>query len=180
MQDVYTQLVSASGQAPDSPVRIGETVLNDISPSVASDGTHFFVVWVNLLEVRGQAVAGDGQPMGAQLVIATGFPTKKREPAVAWDGAEFLVVWRESTIASDEIVGQYVALDEAGDGTLSGPAFPLDPTTGGGQYAPSVACGAASCLVTWTHDTYTTEYGNDVRGALVAAAQAVIDELVGA
>lgn len=165
--DIYARLVNPSGEPVTSPVSVVDTAEYDLSPGVAFNGNYFFVVSENTLSTRGRVVDGDGQPVGAQLIINPFDGQGKREPAVVWDGTKFLVVWRDydPMLLTSAIVGQFVTVDESGNAALSGPPFALDPSSSA-QFVPSVACGPGSCLVTWTRDVMSAD-GYDVEGILV-------------
>ncbi|MBI5489139.1 MAG: hypothetical protein HY905_17520 [Deltaproteobacteria bacterium] len=85
--------------------RIQDIVASDsgplYGPAVASDGDGWLVVWTtgtwaSFNGVHGARVASDGtvlDPSGIDLCTAT---SHQSAPAVAYDGANYLVVWRDS------------------------------------------------------------------------------------
>lgn len=60
-------------------------------PTVASNGTDYFVTWGAGVGVRGARVLADGRVSGAELAISNA----GGEPAVASNGSRYLVAWNE-------------------------------------------------------------------------------------
>ncbi len=89
-------------------------------------------------------------------------PNNQEVSGVAFDGVNYLVVWRDSRNGSEDICGARV---NAEDGTLLDPAgFVISTNTPSvDQYVPSVAFGGTNYLVVWADHTS----GYRICGALV-------------
>jgi MYXO-CTERM domain-containing protein len=159
--DIYGARVDAAGAVLDASGFVVSAAANEQkTPSVAADGTNFFVVWA---DARSSSLPGYGarvSPAAAVLEAAgvsfsTGVVTS---PAVAWDGTRYLVVWS----AGSEIRGNRM--------TPAGAA--LDGTTGilisSSGSAPQVAFDGLNFLTVFSK-------GLGVSGARVSGAAAVLD-----
>lgn len=88
--------VSNAGVVVDTtPLAFGDDTRESKSPSVATDGSQFFVAWLDFAggpkTVLGTRVAKDGTKIDATpIAIADASPVA---PAVAWDGDAFSVAW---------------------------------------------------------------------------------------
>ena len=114
-------------------------------PAVTYGSGKFFVVWadVRVGGIYGTRLKPDGtllDPAGIRLNPGT---VMGREPAVAYDGKNFLVVWE----SIDGISGIRVKPD----GSVLGPLLTI--IRSGETDAPAIACaGQKLCLVTYTVD----------------------------
>ncbi|WP_224243169.1 hypothetical protein [Hyalangium gracile] len=149
--------VSSSIQVNPSPAS-GETQQR---PAVAQGQGVYLVVWEVSSTATGSSPdivgvrvrASDGALLDSSpLPIATG-ASSQTEPAVAFDGTHFLVVWAESG-GAPSIQGRRV---NASDGSLvdstsfraSISSFPADYDRA--YTTPSVACNGTNCLVSWSY-----------------------------
>ncbi len=155
------RLIGASGE----PLGTGAQALGASSflgrPSVASDGAGFLAVWPVWDGIAGRFVSADGTPSGAaESMLAPG----GHDPAVAWNGGHYLVVWSVDPSGwGTQIQGaRYLA-----DGTRVGNVFTISPP-GQVNRAPAVAASGTSWLVSWagspTYDNYTDPYAALVDG----------------
>jgi hypothetical protein len=163
------------------PIRLDHPGHNT-NPAVAFDGTHFLVVWENLLRspsrIYGVRVrASDGAVVGSaemlsivQMPPAPPYmnPVASYRPAVAFDGTNYLVVW------SGEYYSNYslqtgvlgIRVNPSNGWTADQYAFLLSPAYGSAK--PSVAYGDGRYLVTFS--------GSGVAGVRVdATTRAVLD-----
>jgi hypothetical protein len=109
--DIYGTRVSRAGSVRDGsgipislPADPGELVLRQ-APGVAFDGTNHLVVWAEdnglSSHIRGARVSRSGAVLdGASIPISAG-TEEQFEPAVAFDGATYLVVWQQRRYGSD-------------------------------------------------------------------------------
>ncbi|WP_224367557.1 hypothetical protein [Hyalangium versicolor] len=169
IQSIQTS-ADVSGPIPvnSSPVA-GETQLR---PAVAQGPGVYFVAW----EVNSSATGSSSDIVGVRvrasdgalldsspILIATG-SYSQTEPAVAFDGTHFLVLWTEDQ-GVPAIYGRRV---NAADGSLvDSAAFVVSKPLGGGpqqrgQTTASVACDANACLVGW-YDIWVNEDGSGYR-----------------
>ncbi|MDC0713633.1 hypothetical protein POL68_34525 [Stigmatella sp. ncwal1] len=161
IQSIHTD-VSAPISVNPSPA-VDETQQR---PAVAQGPGVYLVVW----EVSSSATSSSPDIVGVRvraedgalldpspILIATGSDAQT-EPAVAFDGTHFLVVWVEDR-GLPAIYGRRVS---ASDGALINPtAFLISKAMSPGQSrhaAPSVACGGPNCMVTWS-DSFTPQGG---------------------
>jgi hypothetical protein len=177
------QVPGASGALPSEVERVIQSLQTDVSspllvnpspapgetqlrPAVAQGPGVSLVVW----EVNSPATGSSPDIVGVRvrasdgalldpspLLIATG-SSSQTEPAVAFDGTHFLVVWAEDR-GLPAIYGRRVS---ASTGALIDSTSLLVSTAvspGQSRHAsPSVACGGPNCLVTWS-DSFTPPGG---------------------
>ncbi|MFP2924285.1 HYR domain-containing protein [Pyxidicoccus sp. 3LG] len=145
-------------------------------PAVASSGSEFLVAWThpvsfNDSDIRAVRVRGsDGGFVGSTLSISSA-PLIQKGPAIAFDGANYFVVWDDSrSNASTDIYGARV---RASDGVvLDTQGIPIS-TASSNQNLPSVAFDGSRYLVAW-EDT-RNEGGTDIYGARVGTDGGVLD-----
>ncbi|MBN8232741.1 cadherin-like domain-containing protein [Corallococcus macrosporus] len=143
-------------------------------PAVASNGTDYFVAWEDSPDsqegrVLGARVTRTGTVLDAQaLPLAAGAPGL-RAPAVASNGTDYLVAWREQGAdPENRLLGTRVT--SAGT-VLDGPGFELSPP-GALPSAPVIASDGEGYLVVWSVD----RSGQDVLlGTRVTSAGGVVD-----
>jgi hypothetical protein len=154
--DIYARAVSAGGGvSPDTyAVAFGDhsEEAPDISSSGSSaTGTNFLVAWQdNRAPANGYDVWASGrQPTGGNLgqFLVGGEDNGRHdtEPAVAWNGTEFLVVWQHSyqmTTVSD------VLAQRTGISTREGFQIFVSDVTARDD-APAVASNGSDWLVVW-------------------------------
>lgn len=185
--DIYAARISPDGVVLDPQGIPISTVVNDdpypssqYTPSVAFDGTNYMVVWVEgrmsttePVELQYDLYAARVTPAG-QVLDPDGVKISNthkpefgayyipiRMPSIAFDGTNYLVVWRT---AMDRIRGM----------RLSPQVAPLDGEAGflinnESSFYPSVAFDGENYMVVW-HDTRTTVGGWSIYGALVSPA----------
>jgi hypothetical protein len=151
-------------------------IRNQTDPAVAYDGTNFLVVWEDTRNDTAGDIWGVRVTPAGTLLEPCGFPVSvspdsQRAPAVAFDGANFLVVWEkpyglgsESDIYGARVTPQGVVLDTSGF-VVSAAAHR--------QQSPAVASNGTLCLVVW--EDARSDSGFDVYGARVAQNGAVLD-----
>ncbi len=134
-------------------------------PAVASDGAGFLVVWEDYRyahDIYAARVNSSGTVLdGAGILISPPYPEEGSEPAVAWDGTNYLVVWASDS--PNDILGARV--------TPSGNVLDTEPITvsgaAGDQMQPTVAWNGSNYLVAWRDHRSS---GYDVFGARVSGA----------
>jgi hypothetical protein len=130
---------------------IGSAMENQFNAAVGSDGTDYLVVWddqrcTSDFDIYGARVAADGtvlDEVGLDLCTAV---EDQEEPAIAFDGTNYLVVWTDGRSGSSDIYGSRVAAD----GQVLDPDGFVISTAVSAQLNPSVAFGDTAYLVTWT------------------------------
>jgi hypothetical protein len=130
------------------------TSSHSYEPVVASDGTDFIIAWeqnsrTTLREnVYAARVGASGQLLDSPPIpIATG-PTDEYYPAVAWNGANYLIAWtvlhtRDSGGAEADIEARLVGA--SGSAT---PSFTVVDSRGD-QYRPDATAEGSTFLVVW-------------------------------
>jgi MYXO-CTERM domain-containing protein len=176
--DIYGARVNKAGVVQDaSGIPISTAVLNQHYPAVAWGSTHYMVVWQDnrassfATDIYGTRVMPSGTVNeSAGLGISTA-STSQDFPDVAFDGANFLIVWRDGRNYGNDIygarvvqsTGQLVSGDSAGKVVYAGSAD---------AYAPAVAFDKTNYLVAWTRKMGSEL---DVYGARVSPAFVVQD-----
>jgi hypothetical protein len=129
---------------------------SDSSSDVSWDGESWLVVWSSHRTIPGSTssviesvrVATTGQPAADDTDIVSRSPGQADDPAVAWGGGTFLVVWRDLNNSNPTIAGRRVSSagvpEPLGPFTVADPdsSRPVDPAvTYNGQF-----------LVAWLKD----------------------------
>ncbi len=160
----------------------------DISPAgyntfyadIAGGSSEYLVVWTDSSfstghKVVAQRVSSSGAIVGDTTVIAVypGYITYAYlgEPAVAWDGSQWLVVWQYTGDGSDyNIYGRYVN----SSGVASGSVFNI-ATTSSNETRPDIAFDGIGFFVVWqaTIDYYPNIFGARVIGTSVGTIEAL-------
>ncbi|HKX60709.1 MAG TPA: thrombospondin type 3 repeat-containing protein, partial [Verrucomicrobiae bacterium] len=170
--DIHAARVSGAGVLLDAPpFLINSHPSLEGAPSIASDGENYLVAWEGLYSptfVSAKRVTPGGvvlDPGGITLTTSTNEATA---PAVAFNGRDYLVVWRELRQPFDnDILGTRVATD----GTVLD-ATPLIITAAAGhQTFPRVASDGREFLVLW-HSERGPTYRSDLSGRRVTASGA--------
>ena len=174
--DIYGQIVEADG---------GLSGGNVVAADAGATGRHlprlaynpisgeFLVVFGYAAEnnnVRGRRLGVTGAPLAAEIDIATG-ATEQYYPDVACrtmepGGGDYLVVWRDTDGALQDIRGQ--RLDQTG-GLLGGLAI---CTQANDQWSPAVAYSPDDdrYLVVWPDDRDSATQGRNIYGRQVSGA----------
>jgi hypothetical protein len=124
-----------------------------IDPAVAYDGTNHLVVWTELVTsfqgiIRGALVTPGGSVGDPFDLSNPSDPKLSRNPDVAWNGTQYLVVWEYQYGAGDvDIYARFVSAAGA-PGTV---VRVTDSVRG--AFGPAVAGGGSGFLVSWLDDT---------------------------
>jgi hypothetical protein len=142
------------------------------TPAIACDSAQYFVVWHDARnddgDIYGARVSADGTVLDPDGIPISRVEGSQESPSIAWDGADFLVVWAELG-GSPEIRGARVAPD----GTVLDSTGLLIWRGRSRQGRPSAAWGDSSFLVVWEDRRGLTGY--DITGARVSPAGVVLD-----
>jgi hypothetical protein len=149
--DIYGCRVSKS-LVPLDPLGIAISIApgDQLSPSIAFDGTNCLVVWEDGrggdLEIYGARVEMTGTVLDtAGIGITTGYDEGGAEPAVAFDGTNYLVAWTKMGVGLDDIYGARVSKSGA---VLDSPAIAIC-TASWFQGRSFVISGGTDYLVAW-------------------------------
>lgn len=152
--DIYAARVSATGVVRDpSGFAVSSAPGSQRRPAVAFNGTDFLVVWeddrrgrgVDIYAARISRLGVLRDPSG---LVVSAAPGDQREPAVASDGRDYLVVWRDARNGSTTDTDIYAARVTASGRLLDPDGNPLC-TAVHSQGAPSVAFDGIRHLVVW-------------------------------
>jgi hypothetical protein len=166
--DVYGARVTTGGTVLDpSGIAISAAAGDQRDPAVASDGTDFLVTWddtrAGLQDVYGVRVSAGGVVRDSGGFVISSEPNEQLRPAVAFDGADYFVVWADARSGQYRIYGTRVtpAADVLDPGGIA-----ISSSNGGNA---SVTFGGANYLVVWQSDA------NDIYGARVTPTGVVLD-----
>lgn len=145
-------------------------------PDVAFDGTNFLVVWEDYrrghaFDIYGTRVTPEGKVLDDFGIIISQATNDQRCPAVAFDGAEFLVVWQDHhyDVEEPDVSGARVA----SDGTVLDSAGFVISQAAHGQYNPALGFDGANFLVAWQDGRDTSNA--HIYGARVTPQCTVLD-----
>ncbi|MFH1313835.1 MAG: hypothetical protein ABIJ00_11505 [Candidatus Eisenbacteria bacterium] len=129
----------------------GSPMANQFNPAVASDGTDYLVVWDDQrntldFDIYGARVAADGTVLDEVGIAACIAVEDQKEPAIAFDGTNYLVVWTDERNGSADIYGSRMG----SDGQVLDPDGILISAASSAQSSPAVAFGDTAYFVTWT------------------------------
>ncbi|MBN1204107.1 MAG: tandem-95 repeat protein [Myxococcaceae bacterium] len=173
MRDIQGARVSREGQVLDAGgISISSTVGDQHSPSVASDGAGFLVVWRDVrngkdydADIYGARVSGVGEVLDPSgLRISTTSRNELSAEVVSRQG-RYLVAWSRDQGSSQDMAGAWVD----GEGTVLGQLELVAGTEGG---APRVASGGAGFFLVWSEYLFDDK---DVFGARVGETGEVLD-----
>ena len=147
-----------------------------VYPALAFDGTNYLVAWEDWRsgttgDVYGARVSPAGSLLDPDGIAISTAANDQRAPAVAFDGANYLVVWgdhRSGTYNSD-VYGARVSPA----GAVLDPSGIAISTAASHQAFPKLAFDGTNYLVAW-YDGRSDIY-NDIYGARVSPAGSVLD-----
>lgn len=183
--DIQGAIVNATGTS-ITLFPIDDTLnIDDVAPSVASNGANYLVVYQRTINstnhgIRGAIVDPTGPTVSLFGIDTTGFDD--RVPRVAFDGVNlnYLVVYEETvTSTNHDIIGALVST--SGTGVGGGPITPfvIDDTTNlagvpNDDRVPNVAFDGTNYLVVY-QDLDPSFTDHDIIGARVDLAGNVLD-----
>ena len=175
--DIYGARVTPGGTVLDpSGFYISQAAGWEKSPALGFDGTNFLVVWTDernypdTADIYGARVTPGGTMLDPSGFLISQAAYGQCDPAIGYDGANFLVVWQDDRSGPDD-PGIYGARVTPG-GTVLDPSGFYISQAGYGQYLPVLAFDGANFLVVW-EDQRSSEY--DIYGARVNTAGTVLD-----
>ncbi|MCK4233637.1 hypothetical protein KAX75_04360 [candidate division WOR-3 bacterium] len=163
--DIYGQRVDSLGDTLGQ-FTISTVADNQENPAVAWDGTNHHVVWQDYRNgsdwnIYGQRVNPSGGLEDTNFVISIASGNQSL-PAIAWDGINYLVAWRDSRNGSFDIYGQRVNPS----GGLQGNNFAISTATDV-QCWPAIASDSINYFVVW-QDCRSGGYENaDIYGQMI-------------
>ncbi len=167
--DIYATRVNQNGDILDPS---GIFIVADYSnsrPSVAFNGSNYFVVWRQIVEpwfwIHGALISPSGTVLGYTYNIAE-FDAWARGPSVVSDGSNFLVVWYQG----GDIYGARIAPSGA---IIDSVRIVISSATEGQSY-PTVDFDGTNYLVVWQDERSGNDI-YDIYGARVTPSGVVLD-----
>jgi Fibronectin type III domain/PKD domain len=158
------------------------TGTSNFAPAVAFGGTGYFVVWekfgsTNDYNIYGAKVGTDGQPSPEiPVFVQTG---EQVEPAIAFDGVNYLVIWRDTRTGSGPSSDTDIYGTRVGpDGTVLDPAGIAISTAPSVQGEPALTFDGTNYLAVWSDARRypaQTQPPLDVFGTRISPAGALLD-----
>jgi hypothetical protein len=147
------------------------------APDVASDGSGFLVVWQDARDgvsddVYGARLSFSGAVLDLAGIAISTAAGAQVAPRVAWDGANFLVVWQDGRGADQDV---YAARVTTG-GVVRDPAGFVVSAAPGDQRRPDIAGAGTGSFVAW-EDTRNGPNNDDIYGARINSSAVVQDAL---
>lgn len=184
VQHIYGCRVRPNGEVIDKQgILLSGTTGTQAYPKVASDGAGWEVVWQDsrggTQDIYGCKIGRDGS-IGKNMGISTQSGNNEETPDVAFNGTNFLVVWRDqrnSATTDADIYGCRVArtgLRMGSDILISCNSAGTSGVANAQQNPRAARCGA-SCMVVW--EDYRAGVSNaDIYCARVDSAGSVLDK----
>ncbi|MCI0673754.1 MAG: Ig-like domain-containing protein, partial [Myxococcaceae bacterium] len=146
-------------------------------PAIGFDGTHFLVVWRYVRsdagDIYGARVTREGTVVEPGDFVISAGTGQQLDPSIAFDGANFLVVWADARSGSNDIYGARVS---PGGSVLERAGIAISTATDA-QLSPGVAFDGTNFLVVW-EDQRAVPAGTeiaDIFGARVTPAGVVLE-----
>jgi hypothetical protein len=142
-------------------------------PAVASDGTSYLVAWADQRADTGDIyvcrITHDGSVLDPEGIPVSAAPGFQGEPAVAYDGTDYVVVWTDMRGGDADIYGARVTPGGMVVDT-SGIALVVDSAW---QTRPAVAWDGTNFFLFWVERR--TDVSGDIYGARVTSGGVVLD-----
>ena len=173
--DIYGARVTTSGVVLDTAgIPISTVVKYQWWPSIAFDGTNYFVVWEYHRNWWNYDIYGARVTTSGTVLDTTGIPISTADwwqssPSIAFDGINYLVVWDDYRGSDKDIYGSRVSTS----GTVLDTAGIPISTAANHQEYPFIAFDSTNYLVVWKD--YRSDASGDIYGARVSTSGTVLD-----
>jgi len=169
--DIYGTRVTPAGVVLDTAgIAVSAVVGGQESPALAFDGEDLVVAWTDgrngsNADIYGTRVTPAGVVLDTAGIAFSTVVGSQESPALAFDGANFLVAWQDERSGSSDVYGARVTPT----GVVLDPAGIAIATAAGNQGSPALAFDGANFLVVWLSGS------TDIYGARVTPAGVVLD-----
>lgn len=151
--DIAGVQIDQGGNATSPSVFISVAANQQRAPALAWGGTSYLLVWEDARsgtnwDLFGARLGLDGallDPVGLPISLALG---DQLSPAVAWDGANYLVTWQDSRLGNWDIFASRVSAA----GQVLDPGGLALCVEAQQQFRPALAFSGSEYLVTWEDD----------------------------
>jgi hypothetical protein len=172
--DIYAARVDAAGNLLDQRgLVVAATSAHDGMPGVAFGASQYLVVWKvdpsgsNNADIHAQRVGANGSLVGSAIIVSNA-ANDQSEPAVVFDGSNYLVAWTDHRNGNADIYATRVSPG----GVVLNPAGIAISIASGAQSSSSIAYDGTNSLVVWSDFRNATR---DIFGARVSSAGSVLD-----
>jgi len=149
--DIFRVPLTAIGLPEDRPEVFVQSGFGQVHPSIAAGTGAYLALWQDYRSHSGPIVYGGRIAPNGELLDDTGFrisPDNGRHPVAAWNGEDWLVVWRQSVNGLWGLAAARVGAD----GTVKEPAsIPLSFDRGRKRHF-TVASDGDGFVVMWAND----------------------------
>ena len=177
--DVCGARISSAGALLDSArVLLSQNAFDQAYYSVAFDGTNYMVAWSDdrsgNADVYVARVKQDGSILDASGIRVTSDASDQYDPAIAWSGGNYLVVWtdtRRVTTSGTDIYGARIKPDGQ---VLDTSGLPICQVSEN-QSNPAITWNGSKFLVVYEdmRNAVSPDYYNDIYGSLVSSSGTV-------
>jgi hypothetical protein len=173
----YTR-ISRDGKVLDPPgIPVPSTPGDQSAPCIAFNGTDYLIVWEchgeDSDDLYGALIDPSGSPIYASPMSISTSRDWQASPAVASDGVNFMVVWRDSRSGTydQDIYGARIGRSGA---VLDEPNIPIS-TAPRRQMNPSLTFDGRCFVVAWEDERRHGDWVNDIYAARVDPSGNVLD-----
>lgn len=135
--DVRGAIVDSNGVVLNSPITISNAAGQQLDPSVASDGTGFFVTWTDarngVTDIYGTRVTAAGTVSDPSGIAISSQTAPQTEPSIGFSEGSYQVAWTDARNGGTDVYASRVTTagavsDPAGIAVASGAAAESAPT----------------------------------------------------
>jgi phosphoribosylformylglycinamidine (FGAM) synthase PurS component len=174
--DIYATRVTPQGTVLDpSGIPVTTDSGDQLYPAIAFDGTNYLVTWMDdrsgsTYDIYAARVTPAGTVLDPSGILVSAAADYQMYPAVAFDGANFLVTWMDYRGGTAYDI--YAARVTPGGSVLDPAGIPVS-TAANDQSYPAVAFDSTDFLVTWTDER--SDWQGDIYAARVTPQGTVLD-----
>ncbi|RME54643.1 MAG: PKD domain-containing protein [Deltaproteobacteria bacterium] len=180
--DIYAARITPQGSVADTGgIAISNAAGAQRNPDVAYGESDYLVVWDDSrgasTDIYGARITPGGQVLDTDAIPLSTAPQDQRNPAVAYDGTNYLLVWEDDRNGVSTGYGCSEATDllasrvTTGGEILDGTGFVLSAASGA-QCEPALASGGTNWFAVWTD---SRNGDPDIYGARITPGGSVIE-----